>query len=117
MQAEWNWRAAALTAPLTTAGQAGVDHDQPSQATKLYLHRLDDTDTDRGATFQRLTRHDVIYLQDKLQAASWHRYTVADRPYRTADCWIIPVETYTGSIIGTEPANNAAILVSIQGDP
>ena len=117
MDAEWNWQAAAISAPFGQAGRIGVNHDQPGQATVLYVHRLDSTNVDRSATLQWLTRHDVVYLQTKTQAPSWHRYEVTGRGSMQGDCWLIPVQTEVGSAEGTEPAQATPLLVSIPGGP
>jgi hypothetical protein len=117
MNSEWNWQAAAITAPFGQAGRVGVNHDQPAQATMLYVHRLDSTNVDRGESLQWLTRHDTIYLQNKTQAPSWHRYTVTGRAALQGECWVIPVKTRCGSAQGSEPPNASPVLVSIKGDP
>lgn len=118
MNAEWAWQATAVatTAVSTLAaktGQIAVDHDQPSQATKLYIHRLDASNTDRSGNLVRLTKHDRVYLQQKTLATSWHRYEVTGRPTFDGELWVVPVRTEVGSPQGTEPGNNVALLVEI----
>lgn len=115
MNAEWSWQSAAISAPFAQAGRIGVNHDQPGQATVLYVHRLDSGNFDRSGNLMRLTRHDVIYMQAKSQASSWHRYEVTGPTTRSGDCWIIPVRTHAGSAEGTEPANATPLLVTIPG--
>ena len=86
----------------------GPDRCQPRPAVpgnQLYVHRLDSGGTDRSGNLQRLTKHEVIYLQQKTDASSWHRYQSTGRPARTGDCWIIPVRTHAGSAVGSEPPN------------
>jgi len=116
MNAEWTWQSAPISAPFTNAGRIGVNNDDPRQATQLYVHRLDAGGTDRGGNLMRLTPQNVIYLQQKAAATSWHRYQSTGRPVLNGDCWIIPVKTHAGSPTGTEPANNTALLVTIPGD-
>ncbi len=117
MNAEWNWQAPPVQAPFGQQGRIGVNHDQPSQATILWIHRIDGNNTDRSGSLQWLTRHDTIYLQTKTQATSWHRYDVTGPAQLQIDCWVIPVETRTGSAYGTEPPNGTPLLVSTGGDP
>ena len=116
MNAEWNWQAPAITAPLGQAGRVGVNHDQPSQATTLYIHRLDTGNVDRSTMLERLNTDHVIYLQQKTQASSWHRYKLTGRAKLNNECWVLPVTTYAGSAQGTEPANAAPVIVSLPGD-
>lgn len=116
MNAEWNWQAAPVNAPFAQAGRIGVNHDSPSSATVLYVHRLDAGGTDRSGNLLRLTKQNVIYLQQKTLATSWHRYLSTGRPVQDGDCWVIPVRTDTGSAAGTEPANGSPLLVTIPGD-
>lgn len=113
MNAEWNWQSQPVGAPFGQAGRIGINHDQPSQATMLYVHRLDGNNTDRGGNLVRLTRHDRIYLQQKTQATSWHRYEVTGRSVLQSDCWVIPVVTEVGSPQGTEPPNGSPLLVEM----
>lgn len=113
MDAEWNWQNQPVGAPFGQAGRIGIDHQEPAQATLLYIHRLDSTNTDRGGNLTRITRHDRIYLQQKTAATSWHRYEATGRSKLEADCWIIPVTTDVGSPHGTEPPNATPLLVSI----
>jgi len=116
VNSEWSWQTAAITAPFAQAGRIGVNHDQPSQATMLYIHRLDSNNYDRGGYFERMGKHDTVYMQQKTVASSWHRYVLSGRPTRQGDCWLLPVATFTGSPVGTEPPNASPVLVSIQGD-
>lgn len=116
MNAEWSWQAAAISAPFGQAGRIGVNHDQPAQATVLYVHRLDSGNFDRSGNLMRLSRHDVIYLQQKNLASSWHRYKVTGPATVSGDCWVIPVTTHVGSPQGSEPANATPLLVTIPGD-
>ena len=113
MDAEWSWQAAAITAPFGQAGRIGVNNNEPSSATTLYVHRLDSTNVDRGGNLVRLTRHDRVYLQTKTQATSWHRYEVTGRSALVGDCWVVPVHTDVGSAAGTEPPNATPLLVQI----
>lgn len=117
MNSEWVWQASPISLPFPQSGRVGVNHQEPSQATVLYVHKLDTGNVDRGATFERLTRHDTIYLQTKTNATSWHRYEVTGRANLQEECWLIPVKTTTGSPHGTEPSNQTPILLSIPGDP
>jgi hypothetical protein len=118
MNAEWSWQAAAITAPFGQAGRVGVNHDQPSQATMLYIHRLDSTNVDRGGHFERMGRLATIHLQTKTQASSWHRYRASGRPIldKNGECWVIPVMQHAGSPQGSEPPNATPVIVSVQGD-
>jgi len=116
MNAEWNWQRPAITGPFAQAGKMGVNHDDPRQATTLYVHRLDANNTDRSGNLMRLTPQNVIYLQQKTAATSWHRYQSTGRPTLTGDCWIIPVKTHAGSESGTEPPNGSPLLVTIPGN-
>lgn len=115
MVAEWTWQAPAIAPPITQTGRCGVNHDSPRLATMLFMHRLDSGNTDRTGDLIRLTRHDRIYLQQKSAASSWHRYEVTGRSTLQGECWVIPVTTDVGSPMGTEPGNNAPVLVEIRG--
>ena len=115
MNSEWNWQAAAASLPFGQAGRIGVNHDEPSKASLLYVHRFDSGGTDRSGNLQRLTKQEVIYLQQKTAASSWHRYESTGRPVRDGDCWIIPVRTHAGSAAGSEPPNGSPLLVTIPG--
>ena len=115
MDSEWTWTAAAVTAPsVLKAGSVGVDRDQPSLASLLYIHRLDLGNFDRSGYLIRLTGQDRIYLQQKSAASSWHRYEVTGRAKKEGDIWVIPVKTEVGSPVGTEPADKAPLLVEIR---
>lgn len=117
MDAEYNWQTQPITGPFGQAGRVGCNHDQPAQATELYIHRLDSTNTDQGGSLQWVTPQDVIYLQTKTNATSWHRYTATGRAKLVSDCWVIPVTTYAGSSSGTEPPQASPVIVSIPGFP
>jgi hypothetical protein len=116
VNSEWSWQAAPVSAPFAQAGRIGVNTDQPAAASLLYVHRLDSGGTDRSGNLMRLTNQNVIYLQQKTLASSWHRYLSTGRPVLNGDCWIIPVKTDVGSPAGTEPANSSPLLVTIPGD-
>jgi hypothetical protein len=111
---EWNWLAAATTTSQIAAGRVGVNHDQPSQATQLRLHRLDYRNIDYGRVLGLMTTGDLIYLQVGNQATSWHRYRLTGPPTIDADNWLVPVQTNGGSPANTEPANGTSLLVTFQ---
>lgn len=113
MNAEWNWQSQPIGAPFGQAGRIGVNTDKPSEATLLYVHKMDAQNTDRSGNLVRLTRHDRVYLQQKTSAQSWHRYEVTGRSVLNQDCWQVPVRTDVGSAAGTEPPNGSPLLVEI----
>lgn len=108
---DWTWLAAATTTPPGAVGRAAVNHDQPASASVLWLHRIDNNSTDYGTAIQRLRAGDLVYVQQRNLATSWHRYRVTGAPSRVSDAWAIPVATDAGSPQGTEPAGSTAILV------
>jgi len=109
---DWTWLAAPTTSAPGSAGKAAVDTDNPRDATLLWLHRIDNNSTDWGAALQRLNVGDLVYLQQRNLATSWHRYLVTGTPTLDTNAWSIPVTTESGSDPGTEPAGSTAILVA-----
>lgn len=114
-QSEWNWLSAVNSSP--AAGRIAVDDDSPSAATTVYIHKLDYRNADWGATITALQPGDFVYLQDKSDYLSFHRYAVVNTPIFNDPVWSIPVTTDTGSPAGTEPANGAALVVAFQYTP
>ena len=105
---EWNWLAPSTTAAIA-AGRIGVNNDQPSQATEVRLHRLDQRNLDWGDVMALMDKGDRMRLQTGNQATSWHRYVLTGKPVAQADNWLIPVVTDAGSPPGTEPANGVGL--------
>lgn len=114
---EWTWASAPITAPFGNQGRIGVNHDQPAQATQLWLHRLDNGAVDWSQAIKQLGGGGNVYLQQRNEGASWHRYRITGAPSRTADVWVIPVTTEGGSPVGTEPSNQAVVLVKLERTP
>ena len=111
---EWNWLSTPTTTTQIAAQRIGVNHDQPSQATELRIHRLDYRNIDYGRVLGLMGIGDLIYLQVGNQATSWHRYRVTGTPVVDVDNWRVPVTTDGGSPQGTEPANGTGLLVTFQ---
>jgi hypothetical protein len=121
-QGVWRWTASAVTS-LTdiTANHVGVSNDSPSAALTVYLSQLDAASVDWSSVVSVLQPGDHLYLQAKSSAASWHRYTVTATPIQGASPnppnFRIGVVTDAGSPQGSEPANDAEVLVAFQFQP
>lgn len=113
----WTWQAPAITAPFAQAGRIGVNNDQPSQATQVWIHRIDGASTDWSQAFKQLGAGGNIYLQQRNDAVSWHRYNVTGVPAQNGDTWVIPVATASGSPAGTEPGAGVIILAKFERAP
>lgn len=113
----WVWISSAQTSPGTIAAtRCAVNHDSPSSATWLLIHKeSSNNNTDYGATIVSLRDGDHIYLQQKTDATKFHRYELTGTPFlQGGTTWNIPVVTDSGSPIGTEPNNGTDILVAFQ---
>jgi hypothetical protein len=117
-QSVWKWLAYPVTQGQVLLGQAGVNHDEPSYASMLFIHRLADPtnnpEVDWSTTIGGLAVNDHVYLQYAIDAKSWHRYCVIGTPKLEFDVWAIPVVTESGSLAGTEPGQLENILVAFQ---
>ena len=66
---------------------------------------------DWSFVIQDMTADWEIYAQDLDNANSWHRWGLTGTPTLASDTWTIPVETIGGSPQGTEPNDNARIML------
>jgi hypothetical protein len=113
----WIWQAASTVSPGTVAAtRCAVNNDAPSAANRLLIHKESaNANIDYGATIASLKLGDHIYLQQKTDATRFHRYEITGlQSLQGGTTWNIPVITDSGSPTGTEPANNAEILVAFQ---
>lgn len=117
-QAIWNWLTPPQSSVIPTA-RVGVNTDQPSEASQVWINKIGVVNgIDWSVTISALVAGDHIYLQAKSNAASFHRYLVTGDPtLNGGTTFNIPVTTDSGSPIGTEPGNNADVLVAFQFQP
>lgn len=117
-QSVWGWWATATTAAQIPSGRLGVNNDAPSGASQVRLHKVGQLNgIDWSVTITAMTAGDHLYLQDKGNAASFHRYTLTGAPTLDVNNWLIPVITDSGSPFGTEPPDGAEILAAFQFQP
>lgn len=118
VQSVWGWVAAPVSGP-PSIGSVGVDTDSPAAASQLWIAKSDRASgVDYSVTIAALSTKDFIWLQDKANAASYHRYAVTGTPVASGGTsWTIPVSTDSGSPSGTEPGNGADVLVAFQFGP
>lgn len=111
---DWSWQTPPITGPFGQNGRAGVNHDSPSQATELWIHRIDTTSTDWSQAIKQLGPGGNVYLQQRNDAVSWHRYQITGTPTKNGDTWVIPIVTASGSVPGTEPGNGTIVMIKLE---
>lgn len=114
---DWSWQTPPISAPFGQSGRAGVNHDQPAQATQLWIHRIDTASTDWSQAIKQLGPGGNIYLQQRNDAVSWHRYQITGTPSKNGDTWVIPIVTASGSTPGTEPGMGTIVLIKLEKSP
>lgn len=109
-QGEWIWEAAQGTPPMQN-NNASANDDDVSVASELYVHRLSVNSIDWSFLIETMDNRWEVYAQDLDNADSWHRWGLTGDPTLTGDTWTLPITTISGSPQGTEPSNNARILI------
>jgi hypothetical protein len=110
---QWVWNAAATIAALA-AGRVGVNHDTPSLATAVWIHKLAGTSAgvDWTVVISDLAAGDKLYIQKKTDGTVYARYTVTGAPTLVnGTTYNIPAVWTAGN---SEPANGNDVVVAFQ---
>lgn len=110
---QWVWLAPATSATVG-AGRVGVNTDNPSVATAVYMHKVagGSGGIDWTVVIGDLVAGDKLYVQKKGDGTQYFRYTVTGTPTLIGGTtFSIPVVFTKGT---TEPANGSDVVVAFQ---